>query len=47
MKLQIPIFTIKDVPLTDAAQAFLPIADIVDDLVVFKDGGAAIDIIQA
>ncbi len=39
---KIPIFSLRDAPLTDTAQAFLPIADITDDIVLFKDGGAAL-----
>lgn len=39
---KIPIFSLRDTPLTDTAQAFLPIADITDDIVLFKDGGAAL-----
>ncbi|MGD0523324.1 MAG: hypothetical protein ABSA43_02085 [Candidatus Microgenomates bacterium] len=39
---KIPIFSLRDAPITDTAQAFLPIADITDDIVLFKDGGAAL-----
>lgn len=39
---KIPIFNTPDVPLTGTTQDHLPIADIVDDVVLFKDGGAAI-----
>jgi hypothetical protein len=39
---KIPIFSLRDAPLTDTAQDFLPIADITDDLVLFKNGGAAL-----
>lgn len=38
----IPIFSTPDEPLTSTTQDFLPIADIKDDLIIFKDGGAAL-----
>lgn len=40
--MKIPFISIPDKPLTEASQKHLPIADIVDDLVIYKDGGAAI-----
>jgi hypothetical protein len=39
---KIPYFGTPDVPLTSTTQDSLPIADIVDDIVLYKDGGAAI-----
>jgi len=39
---KIPYFGTPDVPLTSTTQDYLPIADIVDDVVLYKDGGAAI-----
>lgn len=39
-KFNIPIFSIPDKPITSSTQDHLPIADIVEDLVLFKDGGA-------
>lgn len=41
-KLKIPILHIPDKPIIDSTQTHLPISDITDDLVLFKDGGAAI-----
>lgn len=41
-KLNIPVFSVPDAPLTDSTQAYLPIAAIEEDLVLFKDGGAAL-----
>jgi hypothetical protein len=38
----IPVLSIPDVPLTDTTQAQLPIANIRDDVILFKDGSAAI-----
>lgn len=38
----IPIFGIPDVPLEEATQAAISVADIVDDIVLFKDGGACV-----
>lgn len=38
----IPFFAIPDKPLTQSTQSLLPIADIVDDLVIYKNGGAAL-----
>lgn len=40
--IKVPYLTLPDVPLTAASQTHLPIADIVDDLVLYKDGGAAL-----
>ena len=39
---KIPFITIPDVPLTASSQEHLPISDIVEDIVLFKDGGAAL-----
>lgn len=39
---KIPYFGTPDVPITSTTQDFLPIADIIDDIVLYKDGGAAI-----
>lgn len=38
----IPIFGIPDVPLEESAQRAVPVADIVDDIVILKDGGACV-----
>ncbi len=38
----IPIFGIPDVPLEEFSQRAVPIADIVNDIVIFKDGGACL-----
>jgi hypothetical protein len=40
--MKIPYLSIPDKPITSSSQKFLPIADIAEDLVVYKDGGAAI-----
>lgn len=39
---KIPYFGTPDRPLTSTTQEHLPIADIVDDVVLFKDGGASV-----
>jgi|SRR5581483_1719340 hypothetical protein len=39
---KIPFLNLPDLPLSTSTQAELPIADIADDIVLFKDGGAAI-----
>jgi hypothetical protein len=39
---KIPFFSIPDRPITSTTQNHLPIADITNDIVVYKDGGAAI-----
>ena len=39
---KIPFLNLPDVPLASTTQSELPIADITDNMVVFKDGGAAI-----
>ena len=39
---KIPYFGTPDMPLTSTTQDFQPIADITDDIVLYKDGGAAI-----
>lgn len=40
--LKIPFFGTPDTPLVSTTQNHLPISDIVDDIVLYKDGGAAI-----
>jgi hypothetical protein len=40
--MKIPYLSIPDKPITTSSQKFLPIADIAEDVVVYKDGGAAI-----
>jgi len=40
--LKIPYLSMPDTPIISTTQDFLPIADIVDNIVLFKDGGAAI-----
>lgn len=40
--MKIPYLSIPDVPLTAPSQTHLPIAEITDDVVVYKDGGAAL-----
>lgn len=40
--LKIPYLSVPDAPLTATSQTHLPITDIVDDVVLYKDGGAAI-----
>jgi len=42
VKINIPFLNIPDVPLTATTQTELPIADICEDVVLFKDGGAAV-----
>jgi len=39
---RVPVLNTPDEPIIRNAQDFIPIADIVDDIVLFKDGGAAI-----
>lgn len=39
---KIPIFTAPNSPITANSQKFLPIADVTEDIVVTKDGGAAV-----
>jgi len=41
-KLKIPFFSMPDSPITSTTQIHLPIADITNDIVIYKDGGAAI-----
>lgn len=41
-KLKIPFISLPDEPLTSTTQDFLPIADITNDIVIYKDGGAAL-----
>ncbi len=40
--MKIPFISIPDKPISAPSQKHLPVADIVDDLVMYKDGGAAI-----
>jgi hypothetical protein len=40
--MKLPLLNIPDVPLVAASQAHLPLADITEDLLLYKDGGAAI-----
>jgi hypothetical protein len=40
--MKIPILSTPDKPLTASSQEFLPIADITDDIVLYRDGGAAL-----
>jgi len=42
LKVKIPFITIPDAPLSSTGQANLPIADIIEDIVLYKDGGAAV-----
>jgi hypothetical protein len=39
---RIPFLNLPDLPLVSTTQDELPIADIIDDIVLFKDGGAAV-----
>jgi hypothetical protein len=39
---RIPFLNLPDLPLVSTTQEELPIADISDDLILFKDGGAAV-----
>jgi hypothetical protein len=39
---KIPLLSIPDTPLTASSQEHLPISDICEDIVLFKDGGAAL-----
>lgn len=41
-KLKIPFLSIPDKPITSTTQDFVPVADITNDIVVYKDGGAAL-----
>lgn len=40
--LNIPYFSLPDKPITSSTQKHLPIADITNDIVIYKDGGAAV-----
>jgi hypothetical protein len=42
VKINVPYLNLPDKPLTAPSQKHLPIADITDDTVLYKDGGAAI-----
>src|SRR3989338_1582009 len=39
---KIPFISIPDTPITSTTQAHLPIADITNNIVIYKDGGAAL-----
>ena len=39
---RLPIFNIPDTALTQSTQEFLPISDIADDIILYKDGGASL-----
>ena len=39
---KIPLLTIPDTPLMASSQEHLPISDICEDIVLYKDGGAAV-----
>ena len=39
---KIPYLNLPDTPIVSTTQAFVPIADITEDIVVFKDGGASL-----
>lgn len=39
---KIPFINIPDKPLTSTTQDFIPVADITNDIVIYKDGGAAL-----
>jgi len=41
-KIKIPYLDIPDTPITEKTQDFLPMADIIDDIVLTKDGGACL-----
>jgi hypothetical protein len=40
--MKVPYLSIPDVPLSAPSQTHIPVADVVDDLVLFKDGGASL-----
>lgn len=42
LKSKIPFLSIPDTPLTSTTQDFVPVADITNDIVIYKDGGAAL-----
>src|SRR3989344_2379283 len=39
---KVPILSIPDTPLMKSTQEFIPISDVVDYMILYKDGGAAI-----
>lgn len=41
-RIKIPYLSVPDAPITSTTQEHLPIADITNDIVIYKDGGAAI-----
>jgi hypothetical protein len=42
IKFKVPFLSLPDTPLISSAQDFLPAADITNDIVIYKDGGAAL-----
>lgn len=42
LKSRVPVFNVPDQPIVTTSQAHLPIADIIQDIVIYKDGGAAV-----
>jgi len=42
IKLKVPFLSVPDRPITSTTQDFMPIADITNDMVVYKDGGASL-----
>jgi hypothetical protein len=40
--MKIPYLSVPDIALSSSTQAHLPVADILDDLILYKDGGAAL-----
>ncbi len=41
-KMRVPIISVPDLPIQSTSQKQMPIADIIDDIVLFKDGGACL-----
>src|SRR5258706_15309826 len=39
---KIPYLSVPDAPITSTTQSHLPIADVTNDIVIYKDGGAAL-----
>lgn len=39
---KVPLFSVPDIPLVSTTQDHLPVADIIDGVVLYKDGGAAV-----
>ncbi len=42
LKLRVPFLTLPDAPLNSTTQNFVPVADITNDMALYKDGGAAL-----